>query len=322
MGPTWNWDFEDRQRAARESTPEPAIAPPAPKPPPPPQSQIRRRRTVAAVALAVAAIAILAAALGSHNSRGPASSATTSASAPHARRPPPPTDAQADDKQAVKSVLAYTPFVKQGSARTREVALTFDDGPGPYTPGVLSVLERFHAHATFFVIGKMLRYFGASTTRAIEDGDAIGDHTQSHPELAKLSKHDQYEELFEQIVRVELLGGQRPDLFRPPYGSFDATTMRELHHLRLLMVLWSADTDDYLQPGVGTIVQRALAGAQPGAIILMHDAGGVRTQTIAALPAIIRGLRARGLHLVTVPQLLAVDPPPPGQPLPPNLSGD
>ncbi len=213
--------------------------------------------------LAAVAIAILAALLGSHGSHDPAAS-TTSVGVRQARRPPPPTDAQADDKQAVKAVLAYTPFVKQGSAHARDVALTFDDGPGPYTPGVLSVLERFHVHATFFVIGKMLRYFGAATVRAIEDGDVIGDHTQNHPMLAKLSTHDQYEELFEQIARVELLGGQRPDLFRPPYGSFDATTMRQLHHLHLLMVLWSVDTDDYLQPGVATIVQRALAGAQPG----------------------------------------------------------
>lgn len=323
MGPNWNWDFEDQHKAARAraASSSASASPSGPPPPQPPQQQqFRRRRTLAAAVLAVGAIALLAALLVSHHQRNPASS-TARAGARHAH-PPPPTDAQADDKQAVKSVLAYTPFVKEGSAGTRDVALTFDDGPGPYTPGVLGVLERFHAHATFFVIGKMLRYFGASTTRAIEDGDAIGDHTQSHPEMAKLSKHDQYEELFEQIVRVELLGGQRPDLFRPPYGSFDATTMRELHHLRLLMVLWSVDTDDYLQPGVATIVQRALAGAQPGAIILLHDAGGVRTQTIAALPAIIRGLRARGLHLVTVPQLLAVDPPPHGQPLPPSLSGD
>ena len=101
-------------------------------------------------------------------------------------------------------------------------------------------------------------------------------------------------------------------LFRPPYGSFNATTMRELQSLHLLMVLWSVDTDDYLQPGVSVIVQRALAGARPGAIILMHDAGGTRTQTIAALPTIIRGLRARGFHLVTVPQLLKDDAPPPG----------
>ena len=88
------------------------------------------------------------------------------------------------------------------------------------------------------------------------------------------------------------------------------------------MVLWSVDTDDYLQPGVPVIVERALAGAHPGAIILMHDAGGERAQTIAALPTIIHDLRARGFDLVTVPQLLKDDPPPSGLPLPPNLSGD
>jgi peptidoglycan/xylan/chitin deacetylase (PgdA/CDA1 family) len=98
--------------------------------------------------------------------------------------------------------------------------------------------------------------------------------------------------------------------------------MRELRALHLLMVLWSADTGDFAQPGVPVIVERALAGVHPGAIILMHDAGGVRTQTIAALPAIIRGIRARGYRLVTVPQLLLDDPPPAGQTLPPNLSGD
>jgi peptidoglycan/xylan/chitin deacetylase (PgdA/CDA1 family) len=92
--------------------------------------------------------------------------------------------------------------------------------------------------------------------------------------------------------------------------------------MHLLMVLWSVDTDDYQQPGVEAIVQSALTGAHPGAIILMHDAGGVRTQTIAALPLIIAKLRARGYHLVTVPQLLEDDPPPAGQPVPPNLSGD
>jgi peptidoglycan/xylan/chitin deacetylase (PgdA/CDA1 family) len=89
----------------------------------------------------------------------------------------------------------------------------------------------------------------------------------------------------------------------------------------MLMVLWSVDTDDYEQPGVPVIVQRALEGVKPGAIILLHDAGGVRDQTIAALPAIIKGVRARGYRLVTVPQLLMDDPPPGGQELPPNLSG-
>ena len=199
---------------------------------------------------------------------------------------PPPENA---DQAAVSAVLAYTPFVATGSSRARDVALTFDDGPGPYTPQVLSVLERLHVHATFFVIGKMLQYFSASAVREIHDGDVIGDHTETHPMMASLSAHEQREELLEQIIRVEALGGSRPDLFRPPYGSFNATTLHELHALHLLMVLWTVDTGDYLQPGVPAIVQRALAGARPGAIILLHDAGGTRTQTIAALPAIIRG---------------------------------
>ena len=257
MGRDWNWDFEEQRAArARASASEPAApsAPsPQPRPHPPEVIRIRRRRAVAALVLVLvlAVIALVAALPGSHH---PGASASTKSSSTRRARTKPPSDSQVDGKQAIKSILAYTPFVKQGSARVRDVALTFDDGPGPYTPQVLSVLERFHAPATFFVIGKMLRYFSASTVREIEDGDAIGDHTESHPELAKLSAHDQYEELFEQILRVELLGGQRPDLFRPPYGSFDTTTMRELHHLRLLMVLWSVDTDDYLQPGVETIV--------------------------------------------------------------------
>ena len=246
----------------------------------------------------------------------------TRASWPPARRRGPRPVNEDEQNDAVASVLEYTPFVKQGSARAPEIALTFDDGPGPYTPGVLAVLERLHVHATFFEIGAMLRYFSASTVRELRDGDVIGDHTETHPEMARLSARDQHEQLFEQIARIELLGGPRPVLFRPPYGSYDATTMRELRALHLLMVLWSVDTEDYLQPGVPVIVQRALAGAHPGAIILMHDAGGTRTQTIEALPTIISDLRARGFRLVTVPQLLRDDPPPPGQALPSNLSGD
>jgi peptidoglycan/xylan/chitin deacetylase (PgdA/CDA1 family) len=223
---------------------------------------------------------------------------------------------------AVEAVRAYTPFVREGGTGKREVALTFDDGPGPYTPALLAVLERYHVHATFFVIGRMERYFSASTVREIRDGDAIGDHTEDHPMLAQLAPRQQREEIFEQIARVELEGGPRPTLFRPPYGSFDAATMHELRLERLLMVLWSVDTSDWAQPGTEVIVQRALAGAHPGAIILMHDGGGDRAQTIAALPAIIKGLRRRGLEPVTVPRLLRDDPPPRGQTLPASMHGD
>lgn len=281
--------------------------------------QIRRRRGAAALALVILVI-VLAIVL-SASGGGHSTTASTGRSSAHVARKASAGDPENDQRAAVSAVLAYIPFVREGAGHSRDVALTFDDGPGPYTPKVLDVLERMHVHATFFVVGKMLEYFSASAVREIEDGDVIGDHTQSHPELAKLSAHDQHEELFEQIARVEVLGAPRPVLFRPPYGSFNATTLRQLHALHLLMVLWSVDTGDYEQPGVAAIVERALAGAHPGAIILMHDAGGVRTETIEALPIIIAKLRARGLHLVTVPQLLQDDPPPAGQQMPLNLSG-
>jgi peptidoglycan/xylan/chitin deacetylase (PgdA/CDA1 family) len=326
MGRHWNWDFEDQRKAAQVDEPSPAVVPTAqpPEPEAHPRALFRRRRMVASIVLVVAIATAVAVSLASSNPRG-APSKSARALLPRRARShasDQPSDPQQRGEAAVRSVLAYTPFVKEGTQHARDVALTFDDGPGPYTPELLSVLERFHVHATFFVIGEMLRYFSASAVRELKDGDVIGDHTETHPEMATLSAHDQYEELFEQIARIELLGGPRPELFRPPYGSFDATTMHELRRLHLLMVLWSVDTDDYLQPGVAAIEHSALTGAHPGAIILMHDAGGDRSQTIAALPTIIRGLRARGFRLVTVPQLLVQDPPPAGLPLPPNLSGD
>jgi len=324
MRPHWNWDFEDEHAPRR-----PHVHLPRPRRPSGglPEServvQIRRRRLGAGL-LALAVVIVLVAALSATHHQGSTAATSARADMAHAQhaRAHQPSQPENDEHAAVSSVLAYTPFVKQGSARAREIALTFDDGPGPYTPGVLSVLERYHVHATFFVVGRMLRYFSASAVREVEDGDVIGDHTENHPPLAQLSAHDQREELLEQAARVELLGAKRPTLFRPPYGSFNATTWRELQALHMLMVLWSTDTGDYAQPGVESIVQRALAGAHPGAIILMHDAGGTRTETVAALPGVIEGLRRRGYTLVTVPRLLVDDPPPAGLPLPPNLSGD
>jgi len=327
MSGRWQWDFEGPSPqtpppAAPAPTPTPAAPVQAPPSEPKRRTNYRRRRGVAA-AVVLAVIVLLAAALSGSSSHRMSPAAAARADLAHARHASSRGASEPEnDNSSVKSVLAYTPFVREGASNGHDVALTFDDGPGPYTPGVLSVLERLHTHATFFAIGKMERYFSSSTVRALEDGDAIGDHTETHPMLAQLSAHDQYEELFEQIARVELLGGKRPVLFRPPYGSFNAATLRELKRLHLLMVLWSTDTGDYKQPGVSAIVERALLDVHPGAVILMHDGGGVRSQTIAALPAIIEGLRARGLRPVTVPQLLRDDPPPAGQPLPVSLAGD
>ncbi len=307
-----------------------------PSPPRANDARARYRRRRGGVALLLVAILVLA--LGASHSHGSTRrhGGGRGGRALHPRRAAavPPTTAQRPTVQdrparersaeaaAVDRVLSYTPAITGGGRRGHELALTFDDGPGPYTLQLVHVLSSLHVHATFFAIGEEERYFSAGTLAELHSGDVVGDHTETHPMMALLSAHAQHEELFEQILRIELLGGPTPRLFRPPYGSFDATTFKELRALHLLMVLWSDDTSDYTLPGTAAIVQRALAGAHPGAIILMHDAGGDRSETIAALPAIVRGLRRRGLEPVTIPRLLLDDPPPRGLPVPTSLAGD
>jgi peptidoglycan/xylan/chitin deacetylase (PgdA/CDA1 family) len=288
----------------------------------------RRRRAGAAIA-AVVLLALLIAALARGGGHAPVRSPTAAgAGAPHRTAGTRLSAAQQDalaeraENNAIDRVLAYTPAITRGGDTGNEIALTFDDGPGPYTERLVEVLNSLHVKATFFAIGEEERYFSGGTLLELRSGDVVGDHTETHPMMASLSRHEQHEELFEQIARIELLGGPRPRLFRPPYGSFNATTFQQLHAMHLLMVLWSTDTADYTLPGVHAIVERALAGAHPGAIILMHDAGGNRAETIAALPAIIAGLRKRGLRPVTLPRLMLDDPPPPGLPIPTSLAGD
>jgi len=201
------------------------------------------------------------------------------------------------------------------------VGLTFDDGPSQYTPKILGVLREMRATATFFVVGRSAATYPQLVAAEVRAGYEVGDHTENHPPLALLSPTAQAAEIAEAAQAIHRAGALYPVLFRPPYGSFDHATLQILRAERLLMVLWSADTKDYTRPGVRKIVYTAVSGAQPGAIILMHDGGGGRAETVAALPRIIARLRQRGLRLVTVAQLLADDPPPTNQPPPHSLSG-
>lgn len=217
---------------------------------------------------------------------------------------------RAAENAAINRTLAYTPWVRIAGAQHREIALTFDDGPGPYTPQIVAILQREHVPATFFEVGVLERYFDGATDAIVADGDAIGDHTEQHAAMSTLSASAQSAQLLEQAAAVEGQGAPFPRLFRPPYGMWDAATLALLRRYRMLMVLWTVDTNDYRRPGVHAIVKAALAGARPGAIILLHDAGGNRSETVAALPRIIAGLRRRHYRLVTVPELLLDNPAP------------
>jgi peptidoglycan-N-acetylglucosamine deacetylase len=225
------------------------------------------------------------------------------------------------EARSVARVLRYTSYVQLAGRRRREVALTFDDGPGPYTRQILRVLRRMHTVATFFVIGRWARAYPQLVAAEIRAGCEVGDHTEDHRPLALLSATAQTAELVDAAEALHRAGAPYPVLMRPPYGSFDEATLEVLATARMLMVLWSADTKDYERPGVARIIYTAVSGAQPGAIILMHDGGGDRSETVAALPRIIARLRQRGFRLVTISQLVTDDPPPARQPPPRPLAG-
>ena len=185
---------------------------------------------------------------------------------------------RARENEAIDRLLRRQPFIAAGGTQRREIALTFDDGPGPYTPRLLDELERLHVPATFFEIGFMFRWFHASAVHELHMGDVIGDHTETHPPMALLTSALQRAEILDQTAWLHKYRAPFSRLWRPPYGSYDAATLHILRRLHMLMVLWTVDTDDYLRPGVSVIVHRALAAARPGAIVLMHDGGGNRAQ--------------------------------------------
>lgn len=218
-------------------------------------------------------------------------------------------------EQALDNVLGYTEFLRFGKPNKRQVALTFDDGPGPYTNQVLQILRRHGAPATFFISGVMVDEFPGIVERAQRQGHAIGNHGADHMRMGELPPEVQAQQI-DSVTAALTSHGVEPDrLFRPPYGAFNADTVDLLAARRMLMVLWSIDTGDYENPGTDVIIQRALEGVGPGDVILMHDAGGDRTQTVAALPVILRELRKRNLQPVTVPELLINNPPPRNQDL-------
>jgi len=189
----------------------------------------------------------------------------------------------------------------------REVAIGFDDGPAPDTPAFVRMLERSHAQATFFVIGRQLSaVYRATLLRELRDGDVLGDHTFTHPYLTQTG--NVRAQLEDTIRAIRSLSGYTPCVFRPPYGAYDNSIVQIARSLGLATVLWNVDPADYTSPGTGEIERRVLTQVHPGSIIVSHDGGGSRRQTLAAYPSIIAALRARGYRIVTIPELLGFRP--------------
>ena len=201
------------------------------------------------------------------------------------------------------------PLISQGSSAKPEIALTFDDGPNPtYTPQVLSILHQYGVSATFFVIGEQVQAYPDLVQQEHAMGHIVGNHSWNHPDLTTLSADHIHTQLGNTSDAIEQATGVRPTFFRPPYGAYNYQVLLQASNLGLQPILWSVDPQDWNgPPSSNIIVQRVLNMAQNGSIILMHDGGGDRSQTVAALPAIITQLRSYGYQLVTVPQLISDD---------------
>lgn len=183
----------------------------------------------------------------------------------------------------------------------RVVALTFDDGPDPtFTPKVLGVLAQYRVPATFFMIGWEAAAAPDLVRRVAAAGDGVGSHTWNHLDLTRLNEAG----MAVQVDRTEALlsseTGWKVTCIRPPQGHENPGLVRRLSERGLSTVLWSADTRDWTRPGTDTIVRRALANLSPGAIILLHDGGGDRGETLAALPRIIETVQSQGYRLVPI----------------------
>lgn len=207
---------------------------------------------------------------------------------------------------AVVRLTAEGRCLTNGDRDRRQVALTFDDGPlPPYTGRILDILDRYGIPATFFCVGMLADAYPEGVAEIRQRGHELGNHTWSHPFLPELTRSqvvEQVQRAGEAIARAA--GGDLPTLVRPPYGGRSPQVLRWLAELDATVVLWDVLGFDWALPGEGRISQSVLDSVRPGSVVLLHDGGGDRRQTVDALPAILEGLLTRGFSFVTVDSLL------------------
>ncbi|UYN89965.1 MAG: polysaccharide deacetylase family protein [Anaerolineales bacterium] len=179
------------------------------------------------------------------------------------------------------------------------VYLTFDDGPAADTPGVLAALARHGAQATFFIVGRRVQELPQTVQAMLQAGHTVGNHSFTHPRLGGMPEAEFLIEMQQTAAAVaeaaqELLPDGKMKLMRPPYGSHDENTEPWVNALGYAMVMWDVDPEDWSEPGTEAIASQVLAGVKPGAIVLLHDGGGDRSQTVAAVEQLLPALAEQG----------------------------
>lgn len=190
------------------------------------------------------------------------------------------------------------------------IAMTFDDGPNlKLTPKLLDLLAAHHIKATFFVIGENVAEHPEVVARAAHEGHEIGNHSWSHPNLAKMSDEGVRRELRRTEDAIKGAIGTRPTLLRPPYGSLSARQKRWIHdEFGYQIILWDVDPLDWKRPGPAVVRSRILKETRPGSIVLSHD---IHPGTIEAMPSTFDQLEAKGFKFVTASELIGMARPEP-----------
>ena len=197
-----------------------------------------------------------------------------------------------------KPAPAAPPAANSGG---KVIALTFDDGPGPYTAQLLDILDQHSAKATFFLIGSKVSS-QANVVRSVHArGHQLGNHSWSHPELPKLPADQIAGEVDRTNDAIKQATGVTPSILRPPYGAVNGVVLEQLRLRGMSSILWSVDTRDWADRNSDIVCSRAVAGAHPGAIILMHD---IHQTSVNAVPCILSALKQQGYSFVTVQGLL------------------
>ena len=211
---------------------------------------------------------------------------------------------------------SYLTVSHQGGGRNDEVAITFDDGPDPkWTPQILAILKERGIKAAFFMIGNRIEDNPDLVRQVLAEGHEIGIHTYTHPDLAKISPERARLEFNATRRLIEKITGHSTLLFRPPYNADSQPADAEgiipveiAQALGYLTVGHSIDPQDWERPGSDEIVERVKSGRAYGRVILLHDGGGDRSQTVEALPQIIDYLETRGDRIVPLGDLVGLSP--------------
>ena len=269
---------------------------------------LRRRATVVAV-LAVAGVlaAVLLGAGGGHARNRPALSSASSAETSATRGEGGAASAPAAGPSSqVRALIALGKPIYCAARHGNEVALTFDDGPGPYTRLVLAKLHKHGVTATFFDVARNIPLVPGATRQEAALGGGVGDHTFTHPLLTALAPAEAESEIARAQAALESSSGARVFLFRPPYGGRNESIDQIARAHALLQILWTVDSADSLGANYAQIERNVISGLHGGVIILMHENHG---QTVRALLGIFAALQSKHMRPVSVAQLLTDDTP-------------